>query len=68
MTKVHKKGRIGEDGVMRYYDPSKHSWRTEQEIKNEETASKISIVMITTATVVLGGGGLLWMLIMALSG
>ena len=68
MAKVHKKGRVGEDGVTRYYDPSKHSWRTEKELQDEEFASKISDVMIISAAVVIVGGGFLWMIIMTFSG
>ncbi len=68
MAKVHKKGRVGEDGVTRYYDPSKHSWRTEKELQDEEFASQISDVMIISAAVVIVGGGFLWMIIMTFSG
>ncbi|MFM2349716.1 MAG: hypothetical protein RIR04_682 [Pseudomonadota bacterium] len=36
MAGVHKKGRVGEDGVTRYYDPHKKLWVTEKQIHDEQ--------------------------------
>ena len=41
MAGVHKKGRVGEDGVTRYYDPHKKLWVTEKQIQDEQEANKI---------------------------
>jgi hypothetical protein len=59
---------VGEDGITRFYDPSKHSWRTEKELQDEEAASQILDVVTITAAVVLVGGGILWMVIVTFSG
>ena len=67
MAKVNKNGRVGEDGITRYYDPSKHSWRTEKELQDEEFASKIADWMIIPAGLVVSVGGILWMIIVTFS-
>lgn len=67
MAGIHPKGRVGEDGITRYYNPHKHSWVTEQELKNEATAALIINVMVKVTAGILGGGGLLWMIIQTFS-
>jgi|GEM_PF-791708 len=58
---IHKKGKIFEDGVTRYYDPSRHKWVTQDEINHQSKLESASTVMVVVATVVLAGGGFLWM-------
>ena len=67
MAGVHKKGRVGEDGVTRYYDPHKKLWVTEKQIQDEQEANKIIDLMIIFASVVICGGGFLWMLFVTFS-
>ena len=67
MAGIHPKGRVGEDGITRYYDPSKHAWVTVQDLKNEAKAAQIINIMTTVSAVILGGGGLLWMIVQTFS-
>ncbi|CUH60252.1 hypothetical protein [Thalassobacter stenotrophicus] len=58
---IHEKGKKFDDGVTRYYDPAKHKWVTQDEIKHQSKLENASSVMVIVAAVVLGGGGFLWM-------
>ena len=68
MAGIHPKGRVGEDGVTRYYDPTKHTWITEDQIKDEQRANQIIDLMYKITLIVIGGGGFLYMLVVTLSG
>ena len=35
MGGIHKNGKEFDDGIVRYYDPSKHKWVSEDEINQE---------------------------------
>lgn len=62
MDGIHEKGKVFEDGITHYYDPSKHKWVTEKEIDQKNKSDEISSIMVIVAAVILGGG-FLWMLI-----
>lgn len=68
MAGIHPKGRVGEDGVTRYYDPTKHAWITEKQIKDEQRANQITDFIIKIAYIVMGVGGFLFMLVVTFSG
>ena len=68
MGGIHEKGKVFEDGITRYYDPSKHKWVTEKEIDQQNKSDEISSIMVIVAAVILGGGGFLWMLVATFGG
>lgn len=36
------RGKMFDDGVIRYYDPTKHSWITQEQIDEENKANEIA--------------------------
>jgi hypothetical protein len=66
MANIHSKGRVGDDGVTRYYDPNKHAWVTEKQIQEEQRANQI-INLMNKAAYILVGCGFLWMVIVTFS-
>lgn len=36
------RGKVFDDGVTRYYDPTKHSWLTKEQIEEENRGNEIS--------------------------
>ena len=67
MPDHHSKGKVGPDGVTRYYVPSQHAWLTHQEIEEQNKAEKTSDSVFTLLSIIVGGGALLYMLIVTLS-
>lgn len=65
MVKHHTKGKMGRDGVMRYYVPSQHTWLSMQEIEAQRKADDLGDKIHNIATVVVIVGALLAMLIIA---
>jgi hypothetical protein len=61
------KGKIGPDGETRYYNSSKHVWQTQYEIDQENKAQNAVNLLVIIATLILGGGGFLWMLVTTLT-
>jgi hypothetical protein len=49
------RGKIFDDGVTRYYDPTKHSWVTKEQIEEENRANEIAdlIYKIGAAAVII---------------
>ena len=67
MAYNHSKGKVGKDGVTRYYVPSKHAWETLEEIETQRKADENADSIASVVAIVAVGGGLLFMLIVTLS-
>lgn len=67
MPNHHSKGKVGKDGITRYYVPSQHAWLTYKQIEEQNKAEKTADSMATVVTIVVGGGALLFMFIVTLS-
>lgn len=67
MPKHHTKGKVGPDGVVRFYVPSQHAWLTrdqiEQQNKAEEQADKVASILMPIVL----GGAFLFMIVITLS-
>ena len=67
MSNKHSKGKVGRDGVVRYYVPEQHAWRTLQEIEQQnkafEQADKVASILIPILFV----GVFLFMIIITIS-
>lgn len=63
MGGIHKNGKEFDDGIVRYYDPSKHKWVSEDEINQENTAEKITSAIVIIGAAIICGGGFLYMVI-----
>lgn len=55
MSNRHLRGKVFDDGITRYYDPSKHSWLTRDEIEKSNNAAKVetTIYLVGGAAVIL---------------
>lgn len=67
MPNHHSKGKVGKDGITRYYVSSQHAWLTYKQIEEQNKAEKTADSMATVVTIVVGGGALLFMFIVTLS-
>jgi hypothetical protein len=65
MVKHHTKGKMGRDGVMRYYVPSQHTWLSMQEIEAQRKAEELGDKIHNTVAVVVIVGAFIAMLIIA---
>ena len=50
-----------------FYDQAEHRWISEREMRSRQKYEKASNTLIIVVGAILGGGGFLWMLVMALS-
>lgn len=67
MPNHHSKGKVGPDGVTRYYVPSQHAWLTYQEIEDQNKLEKTADSVFTVISILTVGGALLFMMIVTLS-
>lgn len=63
MSKISGRGKWCDDGVVRYYDASKHRWVTQNEIERERQAQGIINFFTVAAAIIVGGGGFLLMVV-----
>ena len=55
------------DDENHYYDASEYCWVSENERCFKKKANQLANALIIIATIVIAGGGFLWMLVMGLS-
>jgi hypothetical protein len=47
------KGKVFDDGITRYYDPTKHSWLTREEVDRSNNAAQVETVIYVVGIAVL---------------
>ena len=67
MPNKHSKGKVGRDGVVRYYVPEQHSWLTRQEIEQQNKATEKADNVMSALVPILFIGAFLFMLIVTIS-
>lgn len=67
MSNKHRKGKIGRDGIVRYYVPEQHSWRTRQEIEQHNKAAEQADKVASILMPILFVGVFLFMIIVTIS-
>jgi hypothetical protein len=67
LLKTYSKGKLGSDGVTRYYVPSQHAWKSLEQIAEEKKADETAVSIDTVVGIVVVVGALLFMVIVGLS-
>lgn len=67
MPKHHTKGKLGPDGVTRYYVPSQHAWLTRDQIEAQNKAAEQAEKIASIVMPIVLGGAFLVMIIVGLS-
>jgi hypothetical protein len=67
MAHNHSKGKVGPDGVTRYYVPSQHAWLTRKQIEEQNKAAEQADKVASIVMPIVLGGAFLFMIIVTIS-